>query len=221
GSTLLEELGDVVRQLEVSITRRLVAAAERRRQLPWRRLLIALVFGGGKLRRALGRIARPRSPLALLALFGLLALALLAADTWHPGHATHAGHPWHPAAELAAGGLAHHVAGHEEPLDQLIDVADLGAGPAGDTCAARAVDDLRVGPLCRRHRLDDRLDAVELAFVGGVQRFAHLPGSGEHADDALERAHLLDRLHLLQEVVEGEVLAALGLQFAGHLLGFG
>ena len=56
------------------------------------------------------------------------------------------------------------------------------------------------------HRAHHRLDPVELTLVERVQLVAHLRHARHHAQDRLEVAHLLDRLHLLQEVVEGEVL---------------
>jgi hypothetical protein len=59
-----------------------------------------------------------------------------------------------------------------------------------------------------RHRLDDRLDADQLAIVE-----VHVVGeaAGEHAaegelvDEVLQRPHLLDHPHLLEEVLEGEL----------------
>src|SRR6476661_9030223 len=46
-----------------------------------------------------------------------------------------------------AGHLRHHLAGLEEPVDELIDLADRHTRPVGDAQPAGAVDDLRVGPL--------------------------------------------------------------------------
>src|SRR6476469_615363 len=54
-----------------------------------------------------------------------------------------------------------------ELLDQLVDARDLGRGAVGNPFAAGAVDQPRIGPLPGRHREDDRLDTVELAFVEG------------------------------------------------------
>ncbi len=45
----------------------------------------------------------------------------------------------------------------------------------------------------------------------------HVPHTREHAEQLAQRPHLLDRLHLLEEVLESEVLA-LG-DFGGHALG--
>src|SRR4051812_22906057 len=61
--------------------------------------------------------------------------------------------------------LAHQLLHLAELLDQLADRLNGGARAPGDAPAARAVDDLRIGALLRRHRLDDRLEAVQLALV--------------------------------------------------------
>jgi hypothetical protein len=55
-----------------------------------------------------------------------------------------------------------------------------------------------------RHRADDRLDRLQLvvADLGALQLLRH---AGHHADEVAERAHLLQLLHLLEEVVEGEL----------------
>ena len=45
----------------------------------------------------------------------------------------------------------------------------------------------------------------------------HLPRAGQHAEQVGDRAHLADRHHLLEEVLEGEALA--GGELAGHPLG--
>ena len=109
------------------------------------------------------RLLRLDRGLALPAL-GLLAHAPHAGQ---PGHARHAGHP------AAARHLRHHLARLEEPVDEVVDVAHLGAGPAGDPRPARAVEDLRVLALGRGHRLDDRCDPVELALVDRLELVPH------------------------------------------------
>ena len=65
------------------------------------------------------------------------------------------------------------------------------------------------------HRPDDRLDAPDLPVVDlDVAQF--LGDAGEHADEVAERAHLLDLLHLLEEVLERELaLEQLGRRFLG------
>ena len=87
------------------------------------------------------------------------------------------------------------------------------------------VDDLRVGALGGRHAADDRLDPVELLVVDVGQRVLHLPGAGQHAQQVADRAHLADRQHLLEEVLQRELAGAdlrggfLGLLGVEDLLG--
>ena len=84
---------------------------------------------------------------------------------------------------------------------------DLGPRAVGDPFAARAVDQLRVGALFRRHREDDRLDPVELALVDvGVLQLLHRPHPRHHPEQAAERAHLAHLAHLLEEVLERELV---------------
>ena len=59
----------------------------------------------------------------------------------------------------------HHLLHHLELLEQPVDVGGGDAAPVGDAHPPRAVDQRRVAPLRRRHRADDRLDAVDLAVV--------------------------------------------------------
>ena len=51
---------------------------------------------------------------------------------------------------------------------------------------------------------------VHVPVVDLGQRLLHLPGAGQHAQDPADRAHLADRQHLLQEVLEGELAGHLG-----------
>ncbi len=159
-------------------------------------------FSARRLLGALGRVAGLALALGLLRLRRLAALGLLAQT--HPRAAGQA----HAAA---AGHLLHHLARLEEPVDELVDVADGAAGSLGDAGPARPVDHLRVGPLAGRHRLDDRLDPVDLALVEVLELVAELPHAGQHPEHLGQRAHLADLLHLLEEVVEGELAVALEL----------
>src|SRR5918996_1113916 len=123
-----------------------------------------------------------------------------------------------------AGELLHHAAGLVELLDDGVDLLGGGAGAAGDARPARAVEDLGVGALARGHGADDRLDPGHLAVVDlhALELAAH---AGEHAEDLAERAHLLDLLELVEEVLQGEgglaqlALHGLGLLAVDHLLG--
>ncbi len=165
----------------------------------------------GLLLGPLGGVAGLALALGLLRLRRLPALGLLAeAHPRRPGHARGA----------AAGHLLHHRAGLEEPVDELVDVGDLAAGALGDPGPAGAVDHLRVGALRGRHRLDDRLDPVDLALVEVLELVAELPHAGEHPEHLGQRAHLADLHHLLEEVVEGELAVALELgRRLGRLVG--
>src|SRR5919112_3267058 len=58
-------------------------------------------------------------------------------------------HPLHQLAHLA------------ELLDELVDLLDRGAGALRDPQPPGALDQLGMAPLVGRHRVDDRLDAVE------------------------------------------------------------
>ena len=88
-----------------------------------------------------------------------------------------------PAAEAhAAGHLLHHLAGLEEPLHQLVDVADAHAGAVGDAQPPRRVDDLRSRPA--RPASSTRMiacDPVELAVVDLLELLLHLARAGQHA----------------------------------------
>src|SRR3712207_4347467 len=66
---------------------------------------------------------------------------------------------------LALREALHELAHLAELLDELVDLLDRGAGAVGDAGAAAALDDVRPAALLRRHRQDDRLDAVELLLV--------------------------------------------------------
>src|SRR5262249_9474357 len=63
-----------------------------------------------------------------------------------------------------------HQLGHLLPsLEQLVDVLDVGAAPAGDPLSPRAIDQVRQRPLARRHRENDPLDARKLFLVHVVE----------------------------------------------------
>ncbi len=78
-----------------------------------------------------------------------------------------------------------------------------------------------VGALLGGHRVDDGFDAGELAFVHVLDGLLHAgegADGGEHLEDGLHAAHLLDLAELVAEVFEGEAVAGEGL--LGELLGF-
>src|SRR5262249_18916693 len=96
------------------------------------------------------------------------------------GHLLHAGDLPHEAEVLAE--AAHHLLHEQELLHQLAPRLGLGARALGDALDALGLADERVGValLEARHRLDDGLDAHELAIVEvHVLREA----AGEHAPE--------------------------------------
>src|SRR5947209_4164059 len=103
--------------------------------------------------------------------------------------------------------LPHHLAHLLELLDQLLDRLDVGSRAPSDPQPARAVDQLGMPPLLRRHRQDDGLDLVELPLVDldPPQLLAH---PRDHPEQRLERAEAPDLPQLVQEVVEPELLLA-------------
>ena len=123
-----------------------------------------------------------------------------------PSHASEARNAAALALLATAGHahLLHHLLHVAELLDEPADLARLAARALGDAGPAAAVDDLRVGALLGCHRMDHRLDRLEHVVVdlGVLELLRH---AGHHPEDPRERAHLLDRLHLLEEVVEGEL----------------
>ena len=67
------------------------------------------------------------------------------------------------------------------------------------------------------HRAHHGLDPVELPLVEVVELLGHLTHARHHLEHRLDRPHLLQAGHLLEEVVEGEVLGRE--ELALHLLG--
>ena len=60
---------------------------------------------------------------------------------------------------------------------------------------------------CGRHRGHDRLDPVELALVDlRALELLQLPEARQHSHQVAERPELADLLHLVEEVVEAELL---------------
>src|SRR3954452_1651058 len=118
----------------------------------------------------------------------------------------------------AAGNLLHDLAHLAELLDQVIDGGHVRARAVRDAQPARSLDQLRPPALLRRHRKDDRLDAVELALVD-LQPLHLGADAGQHAEEVGERAHLPDLLELREEVLECELVGAdLALELLGLVL---
>jgi hypothetical protein len=64
---------------------------------------------------------------------------------------------------------------------------------------------VRDAALVRRHREDDPLDTLQLALVYLLERRHLTPEAGDHLEHTLERAHPLQHLEALEEVVEAEL----------------
>src|SRR5918995_7000436 len=86
---------------------------------------------------------------------------------------------------LAARHLLHDLLHLRELLHELRDGLHGGAGSTRDPAPARPVDDLRVGPLLRRHRADDGLEAVQLLLVH-VQRAELAPDARHYLEQRAE-----------------------------------
>ncbi len=93
----------------------------------------------------------------------------------------------------------------------------MGAGALGDAAAAAIIKDGGLVALALGHGLDDRLGAVDLAFVD-VHALELSADAGEEAQKVFHGAHGADLFELAQEVVQGE--GALR-HFLGDFLGFG
>src|SRR5215218_7974481 len=134
---------------------------------------------GGVLGSTLRRVARTGAG-------GLLALGLARGTTAAEAGArdrTHARNLRH----AAAGDRLHHLRSLLEPLHELVDVGHRHAGALRDAQAPGAVQQLGIAALRRRHRLDDRLGAHDLALVEVLELLLHAAGTRKHAE------HLLDR----------------------------
>src|SRR5699024_4581532 len=156
----------------------------------------------------------------LLTLLALLALLpSTTAATRHSRHPRHPRHPRHSGHTAAALHLAHHLLRLEETGDQAVDIADLRTGTIGDTQTTGAVDRLGVGTFTRCHRLDDGLDTVQVLVVDALDLLPHLPHTGHHPEQVPDRAEFANHRHLLEKVIQREVVVR-G-HGRGHLLDLG
>ncbi|CAB4858711.1 unannotated protein [freshwater metagenome] len=88
-------------------------------------------------------------------------------------------------------------------LDESVDFTGAGSAAVGYPQASAPVNDFWFAALYRCHRPDDCLYPRELIVLnfGALQLLGH---SRHHTEQVVDWAHLLDGLHLLEEVVEGE-----------------
>src|SRR5918994_3968160 len=108
---------------------------------------------------------------------------------------------------LPARHLAHQLLHLPELLHELGHRLHRGPGTASDPPPPRAVDDRGIRALGGRHREDDGLQTVELALVH-LERTELLADAGHEPQQVLQRAHVANLLHLIEEVVERELLLA-------------
>ncbi len=126
-------------------------------------------------------------------------------------HIGEAGH--RPALGAAAHGL-HHVGHGAVHFEKPVDVLGLGAGAGGDAALAARLEHVRIAPLPRRHRIDDRHLPLEHGFVEIAlgELVFHFRDAGQHRHQPAHAAH---RLHLRELFAQiGEIEGALA-----HLLG--
>src|SRR5205809_1930996 len=112
-----------------------------------------------------------------------------------------AGEPGHRAERLQ------HLLHLYELLQQAIYLFDRRSTALRDAFAAAPVDDVLLAPLVGRHRVDDGFDPRNLLVVRLVcgQRL-ELAHAGQHPHDLLDGTHLPDRLELIAEVLERELV---------------
>src|SRR5436305_11388999 len=100
--------------------------------------------------------------------------------------------------------LAHHLLHLAELLHELVHGLHVRPRPKRDPAPPRPVEDRRVASLLGRHRRDDRLQPVEVAVVD-LEVPELVPDARHHLQQARERTHLPDLVHLIEEVVEREL----------------
>ena len=141
--------------------------------------------------------------LALHRVAGLAALLLVLALLLTAAHrrAAEAGHAATHAA--AVGHALHHLCGLLKALQQSVDLRDGHAGTIGDTGAARTVDNRRITALCRGHRANNRLGAVDLLLIELLKLLAVLGHARNHAEQRLHRTKLAHLLQLIEVYTGG------------------
>src|SRR5690348_3117689 len=118
-------------------------------------------------------------------------------------------HPHRKARPLflaAEAHLLHHLAGLFETLDQPVDVGDLRSAALRDALAAGTVENIRVLAFTLGHRANDRLDALHVGlryFEIFRQRTRH---PRNHLQDVRHRSHLANLAHLIEKIVQRELL---------------
>src|SRR5262245_4116237 len=128
------------------------------------------------------------------------------------------GHSRPPAASPGGSEGLHHLSCLHVLLQEPVDLLDARPRSLGDPLLAAAVQDRRLAPLSARHRSDHRLHAADRLRID-LCALERRPGPRDHAEEALERAHLAQLPELLAEVLERELVAPELLLEAGGLVG--
>src|ERR1019366_8144721 len=92
-----------------------------------------------------------------------------------------------PHSRHSAHHLAHHLLAFEEPHDEGADLADRDAGAGADPSPPRPVDELRVAPLFRRHRVDDGRRPVQVLIADLAEELPVLRGARQHSQQVADR----------------------------------
>src|SRR5262249_57867171 len=106
------------------------------------------------------------------------------------GGPAHAGNRRHPGDATAAEHLPHHLLAFLEPDDQVVHLADGGAGALSDARPPGPVEDLRVAPLARGHRVHDRRGAVQVSVPHLAAQFLVLRRPAQHPEQVPDPAQL-------------------------------
>ena len=108
-----------------------------------------------------------------------------------------------------------HLLHHLKLLDHARDIFNLGATTSSNPLLPTAINDANLLPLATRHGENDGLHAVHLILIN-VHILEHASNARQHSQQLLHRTHAPNHLHLLEEVIKGEL--SLG-QLLGGLIG--